>query len=210
MGKMKKNRQKYHAAAKKKEDSKVEIVDMHDMETDTKFPPTLLSPAEKDGSLFKGLKINKETLKQELPDFDTRSTITSKSLRGLNMKKKDKRKLKHDLWMKKLNSIDTAKKEAKAKKKRQQTPVVGDIGILGDALPTLDLLLKGSTGPKSSDNKETTKKCIPKEKQRKKQMMNDISLFKQVLAHPSFIENPTDTIKEHLQNKLLQEQEMDT
>ncbi|XP_033729102.1 protein FAM207A-like isoform X2 [Pecten maximus] len=145
MGKMKKNRQKFHAAAKKKDDNKVEIVDMLDMETDMKPP----APTFEDDNIFKGLKINKETLKQELPDFDTRSTITSKSLKGLNMKKKDKKKLRHELWMKKLSSIDKAKTEAKAKKKRQQTPVVGDIRILGDALPTLDLLLKGSSGPKS-------------------------------------------------------------
>ncbi|XP_060074783.1 uncharacterized protein LOC132554489 [Ylistrum balloti] len=205
MGKMRKNRQKFHAGAKKNSDSKVEIVDM---ETDMKVPPPTMP--QEDDNIFKGLKINKDTLKQELPDFDTRSTITSKSLKGLNIKKKDKQKLRHERWMKKLSSIDKAKKDAKAKKKRQQTPVVGDIGILGEALPTLDLLLKGSTGLKSSDNKETTRKSVPKEKQRRKQMLNDISLFKQVLAHSSYKENPTDTIKEHLQNKLLQEESMDT
>lgn len=207
MGKVKRNRQKFHAAAKKKEDNKAEVVDMLDMDTDAKLTST---PAWDSENMFKGTKINKETLKQELPDFDARSTITSKSLKGLNMKKKDKKKLRHELWMKKLSSIDKAKKDAKAKKKRQQTPVVGDIGLLGEALPTLDLLLKGSTGSKPSDKKETSTKSIPKEKQRRKQMMNDISIFKQVLAHPSYVENPTDTIKEHLQNKLLQEETMDT
>ena len=46
-----------------------------------------------------------------------------------------------------LSAIDSAKKEAKDKKKRQQTAVVGDIGALGEALPTLELLLKTSTKP---------------------------------------------------------------
>jgi hypothetical protein len=46
-----------------------------------------------------------------------------------------------------LSAIDAAKKQAKDKKRKQQTPVVGDIGALGDALPTLELLLKGTTGP---------------------------------------------------------------
>lgn len=46
-----------------------------------------------------------------------------------------------------LSAIDQAKKKAKEKKKKEQTPVVGDIGALGDALPTLDLLLKKSTRP---------------------------------------------------------------
>jgi len=46
-----------------------------------------------------------------------------------------------------LSAIDTAKKRAVEKKKKEQTPVVGDIGALGDALPTLELLMKKSTGP---------------------------------------------------------------
>ena len=33
-------------------------------------------------------------------DLDTRSVVTSKSLHGLNLKKKDKRKLRHTLWTK--------------------------------------------------------------------------------------------------------------
>ena len=48
---------------------------------------------------FRGMKITTETLKQNLPDFDTRSVITSKSFKGLNLKKKDKMKLRHDLWI---------------------------------------------------------------------------------------------------------------
>ena len=38
--------------------------------------------------------------------------------------------------------IQTAKKEAKAKKKREQTAIVGDLRPLEDTLPTLELLLK--------------------------------------------------------------------
>jgi len=33
-------------------------------------------------------------------DLDTRSIVTSKSLHGLNLKKKDKRKLRHTVWKK--------------------------------------------------------------------------------------------------------------
>lgn len=49
-----------------------------------------------------------------------------------------------------LNAVETAKKEAKLRKKKQATPVVGDIGLLGEALPTLELLLKGSQGQTSA------------------------------------------------------------
>ena len=38
--------------------------------------------------------------------------------------------------------IRAAKKEAKEKKQRQQTAVVGDMKPLADTLPTLELLLK--------------------------------------------------------------------
>ena len=48
------------------------------------------------------------------------------------------------------DAIQTAKKAAKAKKKKQQTPIVGDIGALADTLPTIELLLKGNTGPKDN------------------------------------------------------------
>ena len=48
---------------------------------------------------FRGMKITTETLKQNLPDFDARSTVTSKTFKGMNLKKKDKKRLRHDLWM---------------------------------------------------------------------------------------------------------------
>ena len=52
------------------------------------------------GGLFQNIDIDISSMKKQLPDFDARSTITSKTLKGSNMTKKDKRKLKHDIWMK--------------------------------------------------------------------------------------------------------------
>ncbi|KAJ8321069.1 hypothetical protein KUTeg_002656 [Tegillarca granosa] len=115
----------------------------------------------------------------------------------------------HNFDILELGGIEAAKKEAQERKKKQQTPVVGDIGLLGEALPTLDLLLKGSTGPESRDIQQKTR-SIPKEKNRKKQMLQDIALFQQVFKHPTYQENPTGTISEHLHNKLKQDEEMDT
>ena len=45
------------------------------------------------------MKITTDLLKQQLPDFDTQSVVTSKTFKGMNLKKKDKKKLRHDLWM---------------------------------------------------------------------------------------------------------------
>ena len=54
--------------------------------------------------LFSKVDIDLNALAKQLPssdaDFDTRSTMTSKSLRGLNLTKKDKRKLKHEFLTK--------------------------------------------------------------------------------------------------------------
>ena len=55
--------------------------------------------------MFSKLNIDLDALQKQLNpdggnDFDGKSGVTSKSLRGLNLKKKDKRKLRHEIWMK--------------------------------------------------------------------------------------------------------------
>ena len=47
-----------------------------------------------------------------------------------------------------MDAIQAAKKKEKDRKRKQKTPIVGDIGALADTLPTIDLLMKGDTGPK--------------------------------------------------------------
>ncbi|CAG2229066.1 unnamed protein product [Mytilus edulis] len=196
MGKVKRQRKKLHTEAVKTTDNKVEIVDM--MDTDIKQPELRLD------NPFANLDLDLGQLKQKLPDFDARSQVTNKSLKGLHIKKKDKKKLRHDIWIKKLNAVEAAKKEEKERKKREKTAIVGDIGAMGDALPTIELLMKKSSNI-NSDQKEQKKRGIATEKKRKKQMMEDISIFKQILDHPAYKENPTETITTHLQNKLKQE-----
>ena len=58
------------------------------------------SPLAQPENMFGGLKIDMSAVHKDLPDFDARSTITSKTTKGLNLTKKDKRKLKHEFWMK--------------------------------------------------------------------------------------------------------------
>ncbi|KAK3600591.1 hypothetical protein CHS0354_020984 [Potamilus streckersoni] len=217
MGKAKKNRTKVHISAPKPRGDKVrdqaidkvEIVDRALTEEETMLSSA--QPFRLPDNLFKNVKIGKEALQlQKLPDFDAKSTITSKSLKGLQLRKKDKRKLRHELWNQKIDAIQEAKKKEKEKKKKQKTPVVGDIGSLGEALPTLELLLKGSAMSANKESDASKKpKGIEKERKRKQQALQDISLFQQVLKHPVFQENPTATITEHLHNKLKQEEMMD-
>ena len=49
-----------------------------------------------------------------------------------------------------IDTIQQAKKEAKEKKKREKTAVVGDMQGLADTLPTLDLLLRDLDKPQES------------------------------------------------------------
>ncbi|XP_022326059.2 ribosome biogenesis protein SLX9 homolog [Crassostrea virginica] len=208
MGKQKRSRQKYHNAAVKPQNSKSKGKEdeaaMEGLETASISGKSALA-----SNVFKNLKIDKEDLVQKLPnDWDTKSAITSTSLKGLHLKKKDRKKLRHELLVQKLDAVEAARKAAKDKKRKQETPVVGDIGLLGEALPTLDMLLKSDQHKKKECNKEKAR-SIPKEKRRQKQMMKDIELFGQVYNHPSYTSNPRGTIHEHLQNKLKQENDMD-
>ena len=65
------------------------------------MPPPSQFPS---AGLFSKVDIDLNALARQLPssdaDFDTRSTMTSKSLRGLNLTKKEKMKLKHEFLIK--------------------------------------------------------------------------------------------------------------
>lgn len=51
-------------------------------------------------NLFKNVNIPAlSLLAQKLPDFDARSSITSKTFRGQNLKKKDKMKIRQEVWL---------------------------------------------------------------------------------------------------------------
>ncbi|KAK2143796.1 hypothetical protein LSH36_812g00055 [Paralvinella palmiformis] len=201
MGKIK-NKTRLHAkAVKLNSTSNTAKIDV-DMKTDCASVTGLDKTSQISRNIFSKLDIDMNALQRHLvTDDDTRSTLTSKSLKGLNLTKKDKQQLRRGLWLKKVETLQEAKKEAAAKRKRQQTAVVGDMQPLEDTLPTLELLLKDVRERSTQSNKP---KPTLKEKQRKKQMLEDISTFKQVLQHPVYRHNPLATIKEHLQNKLAQ------
>lgn len=162
-------------------------------------------------NLFQDIKISSVDLApQKLPDFDARSSITSKTFKGKNLTKKEKHKMRHDAWMAKIDAITSAKKKAKETKKKQQTPIVGDLTEMEEALPTLELLMKKSTKSAVKSDCNERERSIPKEKKRKKQMREDISIFHQVLQHPLFKADVSSTIKTHLRNKIQMEKDMET
>ncbi|KAK3802339.1 hypothetical protein RRG08_034487 [Elysia crispata] len=217
MGKMKRMRQKLHIAAAKSKDKNTFVKNtdknddqqMEDAQFKLPIDPTALGARGE--NIFKDVKISSfELAPQKLPDFDARSSITSKTFKGKNLTKKEKQKMRHDAWTEKMDAITSAKKKAKEKKKKQQTPIVGDLTEMEEALPTLELLLKKSTHSAVKSAQSQREKPIPKEKKRKKQMHDDISLFHQVSQHPLIKEDASLIIKTHLRNKIQMEKDMET
>ncbi|XP_023235137.1 protein FAM207A-like isoform X2 [Centruroides sculpturatus] len=170
MGKIRKERT-FHYTTKKNQDKKVQETPTN-VDTEMKLQISNLA-----SSLFSSVNITEDMLKQKLPEFDQMS-VKSFASNGMQMSKKDKRRLRHQLFIQKINAVVKRKQELKERAKRRQMPVVGDMKPLEDALPTLELLLK--------QNNE----------------LEDIAIFQQVLNHPSFKQDPASTIKTHLQNKL--------
>ncbi|CAG5132845.1 unnamed protein product [Candidula unifasciata] len=208
MGKMKRARQKLHtAAARAKKNEQIKksnsIEDEPVMDLSPSVPTDPAAGVPRGENLFQNVKISSSDLvKQKLPDFDARSTITSKTFKGQNLKKKDKHKIRREAWTAKIDMIQTTKKKARERKRKQQTPIVGDLTAMEDALPTLELLMKESTDDFSKRQPEEKPRSIPKEKKRKKQMLDDMALFSKVVAHPVFQGNASQAIKEHLKNML--------
>ncbi|KAK2187016.1 hypothetical protein NP493_180g01030 [Ridgeia piscesae] len=212
MGKVRQKRHRVHQGAVKAKDNESAKQTTQDSSVKlSKVAPTQIPSV----GLFSKVDIDLNALSKQLPssdaDFDVRSTITSKSMKGLNLSKKEKRKLKREFLTKKIDQIKLMRQQAKDHKKRQKTAIVGDMRPLVDTLPTLELLLKDcSKVQQPSETKPKKEKAIQKTKTKQKQMNTEISLFRQVLEHPSYKANPLSTITEHLQNKLKQEESMDT
>lgn len=119
------------------------------------------------------------------------------------IRKKDRIKMKSDMLRKRLAAQEVMVKEEKAKKKRQQTAVVGDMKPMTETLAAIDKLISeseesGKKKPKKQGNKASLKK-------RQKTFMQNISVFKQVNKHPEYSKNPFKTISTHIENKMLLE-----
>ncbi|XP_071486063.1 ribosome biogenesis protein SLX9 homolog [Diadema antillarum] len=121
--------------------------------------------------------------------------VSKKSIKsGKQMTKVEKRRMRHDRWLEKIDTIKTAQRREKDAKRRAGAPVVGDLHPLQDALPELSEILR--IGPDYTQQRVQSK-------------MEETARFQEVLKHSAFKANPFATINEHLRNKLKQEQEAD-
>ncbi|XP_031558201.1 ribosome biogenesis protein slx9-like [Actinia tenebrosa] len=173
MGKVKKVRQKLHQKAVRFPDEKQTIDPMKANESSL---PSIFPTS----CLFN----DKETTK----DVSTTKNTTAS--------KKDKRKERHERFLKKLHGTRAVEESIKRAEKRAQTVIVGDMEPLLSALPTI--ALPKTSKENSNTNQENSKKNKLSRATRQKQQNADIEHFKQVLKHPSYQSNPISAISEHL------------
>ncbi|XP_014673807.1 PREDICTED: protein FAM207A-like [Priapulus caudatus] len=215
MGKAKKARQKLHGRAcvvhQQGETTKVGVRVLGQGATASTTvgntqPSELVRPLSRGTSseIFRNISITPDILANQKVLLDSdRMSIATTNKSSVQMKKKDKRKERHDAWLQKVGAITQAKEKQKTARRRANLPIVGDLKPLEDALPTLDLLLKESGRGKMERNEEPIKvKWTRSVKQKQKQMMEDMKTFQQVLNHPEYQKNPLGVISLHLKNKI--------
>lgn len=121
--------------------------------------------------------------------------------------KKDRRKIRHEKFLKKLHASKLVKEDIEKSKKRQNTVITGDLYPLTLALLDIDKLSSSKTDEKKRRNmkKESKKSSRSSEKRRQNAQLSDMERFQQVLAHPVFKANPLETIDEHVRNVIKNE-----
>ncbi|XP_005997000.1 protein FAM207A [Latimeria chalumnae] len=168
-------------------------------------------------SVFAETKIDPRALVQTLDQEDTRSGISAKKGLGekLILSKKEKRELRRERWLNKIEAIRLGKQKQKAEAKRKATPVVGDMQPLADALPELSQLFTASRppAPRKQAKNNVVKKPEPtdysqmKAAQKRKLVEEEVFRFRQAIVNPAFKANPLAEIEECLRKRLKQEEE---
>ncbi|KAF9180094.1 hypothetical protein BGZ51_000057 [Haplosporangium sp. Z 767] len=146
--------------------------------------------------------------------------------------KKDKRKIRHDKWMSKLEATYNPQKKKRKSASAQNQTLSVDFGSFHDALSSIDPT-KQTTGTSKSGNKSKgakgsvtatatvsaavskstidhqqftihadSSKPLQSKKAKKKAAMQEILRFQNVLAHPAFKSNPLLTIQQHVKNTM--------
>lgn len=180
--------------------------------------------------IFSNTKITPDVLKQTLkfeqpPDLPPppKKDAEERKLKS----KKEKMKERRDRWLNKISSIKQSREQELAAARRKNTPVVGDLRPLVDALPELSQLISPSantitannnnisaTGPrKSRKNSRPVKRTEPtdfsqmKQSQKRKLLETETSRFGEVVKSLSTKANPLLDIGELLRKRMRQEEE---
>ncbi|XP_075911134.1 ribosome biogenesis protein SLX9 homolog [Petromyzon marinus] len=209
MGKVKRARQKFHRAAGKDggggggdEDPSLTPVSVL-----AKISSLFSVTDADDGSKQQNPK--DDGRKQQSPkDDDSKSVVSSRTGEKLQISKKDKRKMRHDRFLEKIEAIKIARQKQLERIKRSKTAVVGDMHTLANALPELGQLSATVAENPSKCTSDSLQRSNPSKitkSKRKKMLEDELSRHAQVLSHPAFKADPLAAISEHLRNKMKQE-----
>lgn len=205
MGKIRRLRQKFHLASSRNsgnnENSSVDSRN-EEVTNEPALPVMNFSPNE---NIFAGIDINVNELRKSLLE-DDRVSIRSvaKSCKydskGKPLTKAEKRKLRHTLFLQKIDAIQQLARETKKKRKHKLSvksltadPVSGKQNVYN----------KKSCKQIDYETHDRTKiKSIKTAKQRQKMMMNNIAAFRRILQNPKFKSDPCEVISEIVQKKV--------
>ncbi|KDR11159.1 uncharacterized protein LOC110837334 [Zootermopsis nevadensis] len=215
MGKLRRERHKYHLSrAKSTNGASVTPTENNEASKGESPESSALLPVPE--NLFAGVDISFDSLKQSLKDPDVRSVISKKSLSGGSLKsKKEKKKLRHEVFLKKLQATYEIRKSGKKRRRSNKSPREVENAArsdklpsrhLSDKLPSLDLNIELAQKTSSSKEKSAAKhRSIPKAKRRNNVMLQDISLFKRLLANDGFKADPVTSVSSHVRSKVYEE-----
>ncbi|XP_074179882.1 ribosome biogenesis protein SLX9 homolog isoform X2 [Rhinolophus sinicus] len=156
--------------------------------------------------LFARTEIDPSTLVQKL-DLDTRGIPSLR--RGAEMKavlpKKEKRKLRHERWLQKIEAIKLAEQKRQAERRRRATVVVGDLQPLRDALPELLELEAGARRPHArrvSSVPRPAELSRMSAAQRRQLLEEERTRFQELLASPIYRASPLLAIGQQLAQRM--------
>ncbi|KAG9477505.1 ribosome biogenesis protein SLX9 homolog [Eleutherodactylus coqui] len=225
VGKIKRARQKLHAAAVKVDSSAENVPISPDYElpgaAELSVPPSWSKPVGgKDwtsfsSDIFASTKIDPEILTQNL-EVETKSSPPIKKEEKKILPKKEKAKQRRERWLEKIESLKLAQVAKKAQAKRKATPIVGDLQALVDALPELSQLTSAikRRAPRKQP-KEAVKKKKPEPTdyskmrpvQKRKLMEEEIARVQELMKNSSYKANPLSAVTAHLMKRMKAEQE---
>lgn len=194
MGKMKRQRQKFHTSISSKNDAKSDSLQNN-------LDLSHISPLLRiEDDIFKGLDININNIHTSLLDDDGRSVKSFKSVKSefgsKILPKKQKLKLRRELFLRKIGNVNQLQKNIL----NRETQGTKDINNpLGDALPSLKSLLQTASEANRKLGDTSSKiKGIQKANKRRREMINGVNLYKKVLSNEKFKEDAMAAIAEHI------------
>ncbi|XP_068247565.1 ribosome biogenesis protein SLX9 homolog [Palaemon carinicauda] len=212
MGKIKRIRQKYHTTLKKESGSEhqpsVEAASKQQLKPVIKANDAV-SP--KSDNLFAGIQINMEEVKTSFDpaaedDFDKMSIAGALgATKHEGVTKKDRRMQRRKELLKTFDTIKACEREAKERKRREKTAIVGDVHPLLDALPSLEEVLAATSQNKRPVS--TKVRSTKKQKKATEEMMADVNMFVAINKDQEFIKDPCAAASRAVKTRVLYEDE---